>query len=548
MDPEMMRLAQEQMSRIPPDQLMRMQQQMMNNPDLIRMATEGMKNLKPDDVRFATEQIKRLSPEDMAQMSSRMSQASPEEIAAMRVQAEAQRTYEFQGALTLKNQGNQLHGIGKYSEAAEKYQRAKDNLSGMTTSEASNLRLACSLNLMSCYLKTQQYDKTVAEGSEILENDSKNLKALYRRGQAYKELGQLKLALTDLNKAAQVAPDDETVEEVLRTLKEEFEQQGGEVDDERYEPMANGPVIEEISEEEAENLTTRNDSNTGLKQEQGQSIEDSQGRGRWDEGFSQTLNTLKQNPDMIRNIHTLVSHVDPEQIASMSGGEMNAEMAKLASDMVKQMSPEDMQRMVDVMGTAQRQGVANGSRSSAQATFRGPSNSGRVASHFDSLPEQSSSSDRVTQSSNMQREQSGNTFSTGLEGSGLSHRPGPDLQSVPSFGPELQEQMRQQMQDPVMKQMMASMVKNMTPETMASMSEQMGVKMSLEEAQQAQRAMANLSPDDLDKLMRWADRAQRLWEHARKAKNFLLGKPGLVLALVMLIIAVVLHWCGFIGN
>lgn len=99
-----------------------------------------------------------------------------------------------------------------------------------------------------------------------------------------------------------------------------------------------------------------------------------------------------------------------------------------------------------------------------------------------------------------------------------------------------------------MKQMMASMVKSMSPETMASMSQQMGIKLSPEEAAQAQQAMANLSPDDLDKIMRWAERAQKVTDKARKAKDWMLGKPGLVLAIVMLLIAIFLHRLGYIGS
>lgn len=47
--------------------------------------------------------------------------------------------------------------------------------------------------------------------------------------------------------------------------------------------------------------------------------------------------------------------------------------------------------------------------------------------------------------------------------------------------------------------------------------------------------------------MVWAERAQVVSDQARRVKNWILGRRGLILALVMLVIAAILHRLGYIG-
>lgn len=48
------------------------------------------------------------------------------------------------------------------------FYQAKDNVKNVPSAAAQTLQLQCSLNLMSCYLKTGQFNECITEGTEVL--------------------------------------------------------------------------------------------------------------------------------------------------------------------------------------------------------------------------------------------------------------------------------------------------------------------------------------------------------------------------------------------
>ncbi|EMS64223.1 70 kDa peptidyl-prolyl isomerase [Triticum urartu] len=562
MDPEMMRLAQEQMRRMSPDDLARMQQQLMSNPDLIKLASESMKNMRTEDFKRAAQQLNQTRPEEMLDMTEKIANAKPEEFAAMKAQADAQISYALSGAKMLKQQGNELHSHGKYTDAAAKYKLAKENMKSVPSAAGRTLQLQCTLNLMSCYLKSGMLEECVNEGSEVLTYDSSNVKAYYRRGQAYKELGNLQAAVADLRKAHEISPEDETIAEVLRDTDAKLATEGGGTN------LPKGVVIEEIVEEDSsELLSTQRSSSTEYTVSQPH-------EGAGNSRQSDSSESLMNDPATIRSFQNYVSNSDADGLSKLGMQGMSPELVKTASEMIGTMKPEELQKMFQAASSLTGTNpvgsnlgpnvpemspdmVNMASEMIGKMSPAGLQNMMDFASKMGgpgSAPVRPGTGSNIRPSS--RAETSSNNFQPSssqtvvenpdeiVNNQSMDH----SSSSSPVSTADMQETMRNSMKDPAMRQMFASLMKNMSPDVMANMSEQFGMKLSKEDAAKAQQTMSSLSPEDLDRMMKWMDRAQQGVEVAKKTKNWLLGRKGLVLAIVMLILAFILQRLGFIGR
>ncbi|KAG1341813.1 peptidyl-prolyl cis-trans isomerase FKBP62 [Cocos nucifera] len=133
---------------------------------------------------------------------------------------------KIEAAEKLKKAGNDLYKIGKFQRAAKKYDKAVNHINedgpfeGGEEKLVKTLRVSCWLNHAACCLKLKDFQGAIKLCSKVLDIEFCNVKALYRRAQAYMEAANLDLAKLDIQKALEVDPQNREVRSLQVMLKQ----------------------------------------------------------------------------------------------------------------------------------------------------------------------------------------------------------------------------------------------------------------------------------------------------------------------------------------
>ncbi|KAL3020330.1 hypothetical protein AAZX31_05G138900 [Glycine max] len=125
-----------------------------------------------------------------------------------------------------KEEGNAFFKVGKYERASKRYEKAikfveyDSSFSDEEKQQTKALKIICNLNNAACKLKLKDYKQAEKMCTKVLELDSRNVKALYRRAQAYLHLVDLDLAEMDIKKALEIEPNNRDVKMEYKILKQ----------------------------------------------------------------------------------------------------------------------------------------------------------------------------------------------------------------------------------------------------------------------------------------------------------------------------------------
>ncbi|KAI3806174.1 hypothetical protein L1987_22069 [Smallanthus sonchifolius] len=129
-----------------------------------------------------------------------------------------------------KEEGNAFFKAGKYNKAVKRYEKAAKYIEYDTNFEeeekkqAKVLKITCNLNNAACQLKLKDYKQAEKLCTKVLELESTNVKALYRRAQAYINVADLDLAEIDIKKALEIDPNNKDVKLEYKVLKEKIKE------------------------------------------------------------------------------------------------------------------------------------------------------------------------------------------------------------------------------------------------------------------------------------------------------------------------------------
>ncbi|XP_061678041.1 protein unc-45 homolog A isoform X2 [Syngnathoides biaculeatus] len=128
-------------------------------------------------------------------------------------------TQKQRGPEALREEGNGLFKAGDIQGAVCCYTRAL-KLSDNIQESAVLYR-----NRSACYLKLAEYNKAETDASKSLDTDPSDVKARFRRAQAFQKLGRLDQAFVDVQRCAQLEPKNKAFQDLLRQLGAQMQQQ-----------------------------------------------------------------------------------------------------------------------------------------------------------------------------------------------------------------------------------------------------------------------------------------------------------------------------------
>ncbi|KAM9860263.1 mitochondrial import receptor subunit TOM34 isoform 1-T3 [Aulostomus maculatus] len=144
------------------------------------------------------------------QTAGKAAPAQPEQNRSRQTNKPAPSDKDVKKGQSLKEEGNYLVKKGEHKKAIEKYsQSLKHNSAEVTTYT----------NRALCYLTVKQYRDAVRDCDEALMIDAANIKALYRRAQAHKELKDTSACEADLNRLLKVEPKNTAALKLLQEVQ-----------------------------------------------------------------------------------------------------------------------------------------------------------------------------------------------------------------------------------------------------------------------------------------------------------------------------------------
>ena len=131
-------------------------------------------------------------------------------------------------ALGLKEEGNAFFKEKEYDKAIRSYRRGTVSLKGLNNSntgddQVKTLLIGLQNNMAMIYAKQEKYKQALDVTKKALEVDSENLKALFRKGQMQRLLGDYDAAKETLKVGLKVDPESKDIKKEMALLKKKVD-------------------------------------------------------------------------------------------------------------------------------------------------------------------------------------------------------------------------------------------------------------------------------------------------------------------------------------